>query len=343
MPFSLFLRGSKWYMKVTESGKVRWKSTGCTDHAEAQKFLSAHTRSVSKKPARKPPEPILTTQSITLSTFIEQYLVWSSANHRSGSVEIVQRSLTNFKNVIGDLPLTAINKRHVDYFKCIRMVQIKPVTVNIELRTIRSALYQAKRWGLLQEVPVNGKDMFKLSSDTIALSEQEVTLLLSSIKEPWLKTIVLVAVNTGMRRNELCNLRWSDIDQEKGLLTIHESKSGKARCIPIPPSLIEAVKAIRNHSEWVFSIDGKLKVKGVWASHLFKKYCRKLGLSEKVHFHTLRHTCASIMVRNGVSLYHASKVLGHSSVVVTEKYYAHMGVEDLRGAVNVVGDRIVYC
>ncbi len=339
MPFSLFLRGSIWYLKISEKGHIRWKSTGMTNKVDAQKFLIDFKLQKLKKPT-KTPTTIKHSDQCLLSAFAKDCLMWSSSNHTCGSTDLMRWTLKNMIRVLGDIPIASINQLLIDRFKSVRMSEVKPVTVNIELRTLRSAFFQAKRWGLLQEVPISGKNLIKVPSDTVALSENDVEQLINSISDSWLRSLVIMAVHTGLRRNELCRLTWSDFDSVRGLLTIHESKSGKARCIPVSSTVVKMLEQLPKTCEYIFTQDGSHPLKGTWVTHAFKKWCRKLGFSEKVHFHTLRHTCASIMVRNGVSLYHASKVLGHSSVVVTEKYYAHMGVEDLRSAVNVVGSRI---
>ncbi len=336
MAVSLFLRKSGiWYLKISNLGKITWKSTGTKDRKAARACLLQYSQqqvttksSVSKNSDRS---------ALTLSEFTAECMRWSLTNHRKSTTVMFRATLANFRRIVGDLPITDITLRNVDQFKAKRLTEVNSTSVNIELRTLRSALHQAKKWGLISEVPITGKNLLKVPSDTIALSESEVKQLLDSIQEPWLRSIVLVAVYTGLRRNELCRLTWSDFDESRGLLTVHESKAGKARCIPLSEGVTQILVSIPKTSDRIFTLDGKQPVQGSWVSHLFKRYCRKLGFSEKIHFHTLRHTCASIMVRNGVSLFHASKVLGHSSVVVTEKFYAHMGVEDLRSAVNVVG------
>ncbi len=275
-------------------------------------------------------------KSPSLTVFRDECLSWSRSNHRPGTTTIYGNTFRNLLDIFGDIPIAKINERLIEQFKAARLISVKPVSVNVELRAIRSALNQAKRWELIDRVPITGKHLIKVPCDTIALSETEVNRLLDAILEPWFKAMVLLAVHTGLRRSEICRLIWNDYDSIRGLLTVHESKAGKSRCIPVSESVRVALKQLPQTSQYIFSINGEHMIGSSWVTHLFKRYCRKLGFSEKIHFHTLRHTCASIMVANGVSLYHASKVLGHSSVVVTEKFYAHISVEDLRGAVATI-------
>ena len=64
-------------------------------------------------------------------------------------------------------------------------------------------------------------------------------------------------------------------------------------------------------------------------SHKFKLYCRKAGMGEEIHFHSLRHTSATWIVQNNVPLFNGKRILGHSKIEVTEKY-SHLEVEHLR-------------
>jgi site-specific recombinase XerD len=85
-------------------------------------------------------------------------------------------------------------------------------------------------------------------------------------------------------------------------------------------------------SELVFHFKGKA-INPNWVSKTFKAYARKAGLNDKLHFHSLRHTFASWLVQDGVSIYEVQKLLGHSSVKVTE-VYSHLAASELHGAVN---------
>ena len=72
-----------------------------------------------------------------------------------------------------------------------------------------------------------------------------------------------------------------------------------------------------------------------YISKKFKQGCRLAGVSEKIHFHSLRHSFASNLVQRGVPIYTLQKLLGHSSVTTTE-IYSHLSLDGLRDAVNVL-------
>jgi site-specific recombinase XerD len=86
--------------------------------------------------------------------------------------------------------------------------------------------------------------------------------------------------------------------------------------------------------EYVFTLNGK-KILDGWVSHAFKKAVRKAGVDSRLHFHSLRHTFATWLVQNGVGIYEVQKLLGHSSVAVTQ-VYAHLAPSELHGAVEKI-------
>ncbi len=149
-------------------------------------------------------------------------------------------------------------------------------------------------------------------------TKEDFQKLILIIKENWLKEIVIFAVLTGMRRGEIINLRWQDVDLQRKLIQVKsnptfKTKQGKRRTLPL----------------------SDVKVKEGFVTHKFKEYVSVAGLNDKLHFHSLRHTFASWLVQDGVSIYEVQKLLGHSSVKVTE-VYSHLAASELHNAVNKI-------
>lgn len=93
-------------------------------------------------------------------------------------------------------------------------------------------------------------------------------------------------------------------------------------------------KAQRSLSDHVFTLKGR-RISEDWLTHRFKSYIRKAGLNPRLHFHSLRHTFATWLVQEGVSIYEVQKLLGHSSISVTQ-VYSHLPASELHGAVNKI-------
>lgn len=143
-----------------------------------------------------------------------------------------------------------------------------------------------------------------------------------------------------MRRGELLNLMWEDINFENKLLTVKASvaKNGKARTIPINKSLILLLKEIKKETlkigQYVFT--GEKPLKDIKTS--FNKAKRLANINLRFRFHDIRHTVASRLVtENNIDLITVAKILGHSSLKMLERY-AHTRKEIELSAMQTLSD-----
>ena len=153
----------------------------------------------------------------------------------------------------------------------------------------------------------------------------------------------LISLHCGLRASEIFNLRWSRIDLEHGIFNIIDSK-GKDRAVHMSEQVKEVLlNRVKGRPDSLVYPGREGKISGQ-ISQVFRQVANKLfnnGVTdrrEKVTFHTMRHTCASWMVMQGISLYLVQKVLGHSTIQVTEKY-SHLAPDQLQlaaGAINKV-------
>lgn len=147
----------------------------------------------------------------------------------------------------------------------------------------------------------------------------------------WLRNIVITALNTGMRRGEIFNLQWFDVDFERGFLNVRQTKSGKDRAIPMNSMLTALLENLHKTSSYVFpspKTGGKL----VDFKGRFDAARRKAGISN-FRFHDLRHTAATRMADAGVDIFTLAAILGHSDIRMTRRY-AHATDESKRRAVE---------
>ena len=149
-----------------------------------------------------------------------------------------------------------------------------------------------------------------------------------------LKPIVLLALNTGMRRGELFNLKWDDVNFAGRILTVvgETAKSGKTRHIPMNEEVFSVLRALyeqRKESELVFpgADGGRLdNISTSWENLI------KSAKIKKFRFHDLRHDFASKLVMAGVDLNTVRELLGHADIKMTLRY-AHLAPEKLASAV----------
>lgn len=139
-----------------------------------------------------------------------------------------------------------------------------------------------------------------------------------------IKNYFLFACFTGLRESDLLKLKWSDI--KDGALTYTQKKQGdsKTHYLPLSKQAIELLKAIRidqdstnfKESAFVFAHNNSKRAV-LWN---LKKWAKKAKLDKNIHMHVGRHTFATLALTHGVSLYTVSKMLGHSSIAITQVY-----------------------
>ena len=175
------------------------------------------------------------------------------------------------------------------------------------------------------------------------INEHELNKILSNINSKQLKDIYQILFYTGLRVSELLSLTWSNINLEEKLLFIRNSqtfttKSGKERAIPMSKKVYNIIygQPSRFRGELLFLKNGfKFSVEHV--SKQFKKALRNTELDENIHLHSLRHSFASNLMKEGANIYYVSKLLGHSRVSTTE-IYSHVKTDDLRKSIELLNN-----
>ena len=215
-------------------------------------------------------------------------------------------------------------------------------------RHVRAFFSWAVQQGLVDESPMDDVKKPRKEKKTKAfLRPEDVERILRAIdahrkmregepghtpEDEWMKEMIRVAVGTGLRRGELLNLRWGDIDLEAGRLVVRNrdgftSKSGNERTVPLAGDALGTLRKMHEErsplvNEPVF-MDGNDDVpKPDRVSKRFKFYVRKAKIKnrEDLSFHSCRHTTGSWLSMQGVPLRVISEILGHSSTQVTEMY-----------------------
>ena len=329
---TLFKRSSGiYYISFEEEGRRKWKSTGKTRKSDALNELLTFEK------LRRSYNP-----RTTLQAFIKDLLSYAQVTFSAKTVELYKLALRHLHSVVGNKLLTSITARDVDLYRTIRLKEVSPVTVNINLRSLRAAFSTAVRWKLLSENPFKKVSLVRVPDrQPVYFKKEDLHKLISIISEGWLRELVVVAVSTGLRRGELVNLTWKDLDFDRRLLQIQstesfQTKAGRRRAVPMSDALYQFLwtKAQRFLGNYVFTLNGK-RISCDWVTHKFGRYVRKAGLNPKLHFHSLRHTFATWLVQEGVSIYEVQKLLGHSNISVTQ-VYSHLAASELHGAVNKI-------
>jgi integrase len=230
--------------------------------------------------------------------------------------------------------IAQITTKAIAEYRNMRLKSVKPATVYQELALLRRMFNVAiKEWEWFKDNPVS-RLSFSVGNRNARvrwLTMEEEKLLLEKATNPaWLRSLLTVALHTGMRRGEILDLRWQNVDLLKRLIRIVKSKNGEMRSIPMSNTLVNLFKEmnVRDISGRVFPIS-KSSVR-----HAFDKVVEKVNLKD-FRFHDLRHSFATRLVQNGVDLYKVKELLGHKTITMTMRY-AHHYPESLRSSVEVL-------
>jgi integrase len=325
-------RSGVYYVLYYENGRRKWKSTSCTTKPEALKALTQFRELLTKR-----------VRSIPLREFFAQFLTYAETTYRPKTLEMYRTLLTRFEALYPKAFLSDLTAEHVDRYKAKRLSEVSPVSVHVELRTLRSILNTARRWKLLSANVFDGVSLPQLPEQApLALSVEDFQKLLAAIRESWFRDVVLFAVLTGLRRGEILNLKWSNVDLSRKLVQVETSatfktKAGRRRTIPLSEAAFALLSARfgKSPSEFVFTLNDR-PIFEDWVTHLFKRYVRKLSLSNsRIRFHSLRHTFASWLVQSGVPIFQVKALLGHRNVRTTESY-SHLSGSNLHEVVNKI-------
>lgn len=221
---------------------------------------------------------------------------------------------------------------------------LAPATCNRMVVLLRFLFNLAIRLWKLPGITVNPASevkLFKVNNlQQTFLDAKEINTLLKMTQactsNPYLSFIIALLTLSGVRKRNVLDARWQDIDFINGTWRIPMTKSGKSQTIPLSAEMIQVLQHIPrpHHSEFLFPspITGK-PFKTIFCS--WNTARKKAGLAH-VRIHDLRHTFASLLINNGHSLYVVQKALGHYSPSVTMRY-AHLADDTLRQANADVG------
>lgn len=169
------------------------------------------------------------------------------------------------------------------------------------------------------------------------LSDEERAYLLEACKKSdWgrMYLLVLLALTTGARKAELMNLRWSDIELVQGVATLHDTKNGDPRILPLPKVALGELKQSREVGNGLIFPSQRIPSQPFEFRKQWAKALDDAGIND-FRFHDLRHSPASYLVMGGATLHEAAEVLGHRSVATTKRY-AHLSTQHKRELVERV-------
>jgi integrase len=257
-----------------------------------------------------------------------------------GSWRDMKRFIKTWTRLIGQLPLEQVTRTHAKKRQTARLERgIAPATINREVAFLQARLQQATDEGLLVRNPLSGlKGLKENNISDRHLSEAEEERVKARMHWEDFE-LVEMAIHTGIRQDRLFNTAWKDVSfEDGGWIRVHKAKGGKFRAVPLTKRALEILKRRYEcrKSAWVFpnSTNGNPINASNFYSRKFKPALEAAGI-EGITWHRLRHTLGSRLALQGVSIQAISKILGHSSTQVTERY-AHLMPDSYRAAIQTL-------
>lgn len=280
--------------------------------------------------------------SIILSKFRDEYIQHLSTAKTKKYIRSVELSFNQFIKFIGDARLDKITLLEIDHFTYKTFTRTKYGS-HLYYRTLKAAFSKALLWNYIEDNPFKKIKFPKMSkSSPVFITMKEFELIRPHVKQEYLRDLYTVAIYTGMRLGELCNMKRGWLDIQKKIITVRnesnfQTKSKKERIIPIGPQLQTIFKKYISvdNTNFIFTRIKGIKLNEDYVSKKFKKAIKISGLHHSIHFHTLRHSMASLLVQKGVSLYVVKELLGHESISTTQ-IYSHLQQDNLKKAIALL-------
>ncbi len=322
-------------------GKRTTVSTGTSDKFKAEVFKATFNPD---QKAKQEPQPKQV--SPLLSNFIKEYKTYVTNTYSEKYLKkAVTPSFNQLTKYIPDISLDNITVKNLDDF--ISLVHSKSkFAASLYHRTLKAAFNKAVIWNYISENPFNKIKTPKVTkSFPVYLSEAELIQITNKTEDQLLKNIFTTAFFTGMRLNEILNMKWDWINFSQDIITVKNSddfktKSKRERIIPIH----QKVKSIllnyfllgnQPKNDLIFYRKKNIKLNGEFISKQFKESVRAAALNDDIHFHNLRHSFASNLVQRGVNLYVVKELLGHENIKTTQ-IYSHLTQSSLSNAVCLI-------
>lgn len=285
-------------------------------------------------------------KDICLKPFIEKYRELHSPTKSPSSRHRDEFTFNHILKFFGNPLLKQLCVEVIESYKAFRAKKVQITTVNKELDLLKSVLNRAVDWGYLRINPATMVKKFKEDvKEPIFLNKSEGSRLIGVAKGQ-IRTMIVLGLCSGLRKTEMFNLTWADVDFVEKQLRVRISKGKSFRVIPLNDLLWKTLMSHPRHksSQFILHNSDGSKWKDVrWS---FQKTVKEAGLPEKT-FHSLRHSFVTNLVSEGVDLRVVQELAGHKDLRTTMRY-AHLTPNRLTDSVKKLSwqvdlNQITFC
>lgn len=331
---SVYKRGGVWWVRFRLNGVHVRRSARTSKKAEAQAYLHRLLEEQAKSAQGDRPRHLLTT---AMDRYFEE------ATLKPGTLKTYRYNSRVVGRLLGHLHLDEVDRRALAEFVATRKrTGVTDATIRRELAFIGSVFSMADRWGWADTSPVTllNKKALKESRPRTRFLAREEFGRLHAAASPDLKPILVLAVETGMRKEELLGLTLSSIDLRRREIHLQNTKTSSPRRVPLSSKAVETIQSLleqrhRPRSSYLFCKSDGTRIGNPKKG--FAGACARAQIAD-FRFHDLRHTFASWWVQEGGDLYRLSRILGHATLRMSARY-GHLRTDDLHQELERVARR----
>lgn len=320
----VYLRGNRWWIRYRFNGELIRKPVG-----KDKRLAEAKMAEVRLNIARGRHEETPRGARRTFEEMANEYLEQKRAEGKR-SIRCDELALSRLNEEFGKFWLHEISKERVEaYFRRERVAISKKTkkrfagsSLNRRLAILKCVFSVAVSKGYVRDNPVNGVKKAKEPPwrRKFVFSEEELQALVNAAS-PHMKPILAVAAGTGLRKGDILRLRWDQVDFRANVITLYQQKTEEPIEIPmffLTRETLLKLKATAGRVPFVLTYKGR----GIGNCRTaFHGALKRSGLAAKgYHFHDLRRTFATMLYNRGVTLTKIQMLLGHKSILTTERY-----------------------
>jgi len=321
-------RAGFWISWTDAQGRRRYRKTDAQNITQAKQIRAAELLRVEQ--AR-----ILGFSPPGEETFAEvaaRYLQYQKARLTPKAFEREESILSKHLIPFFNCPLAGVRRQDAQRYITQRSGKASPYSIQKELNVLKHLLRLAVEWELIPFNPSQGVKSPRVPAGRVRyLQPKELHMLVAACPD-WLRPVVALAVLTGMRRGEILNLRWLDVDLAQCRLFLPQTKNGEGRIVYLNEGARAVLSSVPREPESSITnkIFGGLSPEQV--SVTFVRVCRSLKIVD-FRFHDLRHTAASWLRMSGADIHTVAQLLGHKDLRMAARYQ-HLSPAFLADAVS---------
>lgn len=331
---SIKKRGKTWHVKFQFARKTIRQSARTTSRTEAleyEKHLKAECKRIYN--GGKP--------RFTYREAMQRFLTEYSIQLKPRTHIRYMASARNLHYHFSELNLDEIGKKVISDYKVARQrLGFKNATINRDISCLSSMLNFAADNDMIEFNPcklIVKKKLREAPPRTRYLSPKEYDSIIAA-SPAYLKALIIVAVETGVRKEELLSLKWTQFNQHRNELFLTDTKNRKPRTVPVTNLARAQIQAQAHNISSPYIFNNSAGNRHTTRPFQAFKVAAKKAEVDKINWHDLRRTFGSWRLQGvrgaKMNMYEVSKVLGHSSVRVTETNYAFLAVDNLHEAMG---------